>query len=1074
MNKSYTLSNIFFTFMSSYSNNACYLPNEINPVAYNHNQQMSGNAGKDANLDTLLKSIKAKSSTIYDVVESLKKIPSEKAPIIKYYACKYLYSELAYSPAIIKELISGSRDFAEEKPPQELSKEAFKAALEQKLYNVACLIFLSNPSKEDRDNFKRSFEGGQALNVSGATSARGGNDKNENRVSGPVARDAPEPNPIENNTLEDYSNYRNEVEALKKLSLATSDAELLSALKKDQLGYAVEFTRRKVPINKSSSSIFFLLFDKISKDIGQEVGNLDIYLYIIRKYIDYAKVEDVKKFADAVDLILNSKECTNQIPKLLNPIKFIIQLIELATLFSSRFPHKDLRLKNAKQELIDLGHYILRGISSGKQMKYLLLDKDLESRGTLTVILNNSLIEFLNYDAVEEIAGEVWDGPYEVTDNPFSSTSKLWEIGVKSKVSNKEDVEKHVRKNLFTNEIKDMPTHGLEYSIWKHSAGLHVIFFLIEYAIITGGLLITELFINQEYYKMDEFEKQVKENKLSELYKDEEYIKVAESARDRVFIWFLIASLALVSSFRFVTCSLYQFFTARGRRIVTLEWVVNLILFITLFLMYIPYRGEVTMGIQHIKVGGEDIAKLAHNLKEDPYISILSAIAEFCLGLRIAYLLRYTDFLGPLITTMGFMMWKTVQFCVIYFVILCVFSITGSFFLWDLDNRFDRFDKVMFTLFYTSVAGLKVDYYDVPTTIFCIVFVFVVNTTLFFFFMLILNEVYSKIVSKSFSTLHNEILTLRDEYKPHNEYQFMVHSYLVFDVLFCIIFLPFYPALSKKQRESLNRTLLYVEYTLCFILILPVYILIELILLPVCYFMAIANKIKVLREERNDSTLAQRIGELVMFIFIGYLFLLFYLFVDIYYFTLHAFTHEQTKQISKKSEGLNMNVLEEAVFNLEKRKEGEISSESTQEGLAKFLFNDAGKILPKGEEMLAYAKQAAISGGEKYFVKNIRTFLYRFFRSNKLRICLKNHPKIYSMVPLEKGEEEKEKIIITLLSKKFKKKYEEGIKDYCARDSKGIKVSHNTQTIMTGLKELVDKKKNSNIANPSQIMAKLH
>eukprot|EP01022_Parablepharisma_sp_SALTPOND_P000893 TRINITY_DN105208_c0_g1_i1.p1 TRINITY_DN105208_c0_g1~~TRINITY_DN105208_c0_g1_i1.p1 ORF type:complete len:1166 (-),score=71.16 TRINITY_DN105208_c0_g1_i1:21-3332(-) len=1049
-----------------------------------------------ARLALLLDRIKAKELTINDVKHNLDNTVPSKIGVILYYACKYLYPESAEEIQRWTQLQGDQAQLL-----QHLSKDAFEVAVESGLYDIAYhLALVHRPVGSPRTLLqlleKKEYTIIRAL-MGNATKV--GSDADifkfafKNNI--PLAELYETYN--DGNEINSYLARREEDKALFLLAKnckKANDKSLLIALNTGCLEYAVEFAGRNIPIKENAHCVFSLLFQRISKDIDREIGNLDIYLYVIRKYMNSAEQREAMGFVEAVNLILNSKEVTLNLSKLLNPVKFIVQLIELAIQFASHFTQLKMSFDQIKAGLTKLGLDILEEVKSKQQMKAIFLDKDLENRDMLSLILRYYLIDFLNNTMAEEIANEAWNGPYNFTRNLLAPTSTLWKTIVHAKTFRKEDIENKIKEDLLTKKVESMQAHQFEFAVWKNSAAPHVLFSALEYIMVTVALFTAELSINNAYYKMDDIKGAAKGRDLTP-EENVAYYHAVILARNWIFCWYTIALLILTASARFITYPLFQFLTGRGQQMINLQWAVNLVLFLTLLTMYLPYMGEATLGIQHIRVEGEELIRLAEDIKNNPYISILSAIVAFCLGLRIAYLLRYTYFFGPLITIMGFMIRKIVDFGLIFFIVLFIFSLVASLLFSPENEGFERIDYIMATLFQSSLGEFELNppnKYSIQAKVFYVIFAFALNIMLLNFVIAILDEVYSNIAGKSYATLYNEVISLREQYKPHKTYQFMVSSYLIFDVLLCILFLPFYPFMQPNTRKLLNKTLLYLEYTFCFMIILPIYISIELVLLPISYSILILSKVCLLfKEKPDDEPFAKRAGRVLLFLVFGILILLFYVVIDVYYFTLHAYTHRPMQKADNEvDEYASMENFKGMIRYFKTCTEEELPCATVLNDLEKVFAKCSSPYMKRLSCIMWIGQFSTIShyirqisssysknGGVN--LRYLYTIFCRFFRRNKLKLNVKKYfAKPYMTTPIDpqKSNEDLTMMVsqgplvnteissnkielhknIPVVAFKYynRKVYCSGVKNYCARSVKAGAVRIQTQEIVQHLKDL--------------------
>eukprot|EP01022_Parablepharisma_sp_SALTPOND_P023797 TRINITY_DN517_c0_g1_i5.p2 TRINITY_DN517_c0_g1~~TRINITY_DN517_c0_g1_i5.p2 ORF type:complete len:1178 (+),score=141.11 TRINITY_DN517_c0_g1_i5:208-3741(+) len=871
-----------------------------------------------------------------------------------------------------------------------------------------------------------------------------------------------------------HGNEEAAVEALKNEKEIPKDETLLLAIYADYLNYAVEFTNKKIPLGDKASPIFSLLFQKISKYIDSELGNLDIYLYIIKSYIPFTEISHAMEFAEAVELIIASEEIMKHLSKLLNPIKFIVHLIELTIEFKGRFDKTVMRFEPIKDSLTELGLSIFGEVKSKEHARSLLLDEDLESRDTIGIILKYSLIPFLNNPTAEEIARDVWKGPYAPEMNPLFPTSNIWEIVSTTKLYDEEDVEETLREKPFEREKSKDRTHQFEFSVWNNSASLNFFLLAFEYIAFAGMIFVMEFLINKKYNDMRDY---------NETYG--KYYEATEGARDIIFYWFVIALLILISSGRFITYTLFHYFTRRTNESTISQFVINFFLFLTLLVMFLPRIGGDTLGIGTKDVEGKKLEKLAEATKNNQYISIFSAIAEFCLGLRIAFLLKYTDTLGPLVTIIGSMLGKAVRFGIIYIVMLFAFSLSASLLFENDDKGFEEFGKIIFTMFQASQGGFEMNPdkgYKVQSKLFYVVFVFVINIVLLNFVIAIVTDTYSAVVNKSSAMVYQGIILLREQYEPHDEYQFLVASCLIFDVPLSLIYLPIFPLLNPDQKRAFNKGILYIEYTCWFIIIIAVYVVAELLLLPICYIIVVAKKFRLFIKNRDQDSFAKKLGETLLYLVFGIFILLFYILVDTHHFIHHAYTHKpEEKRKERGYEHVPLGRLEEIknvinypdaskpeskeASNAQNARKPQIEREiyvrGANESGSKKESNapDANKSEPKsvidkvrekvfsqeeyekGKDVQDFIMRAGqfstfyqyitkVLKSNKDAIEDLKIFFQRFYRFKKLTVSLRNGgPADYDKYSKD------QKVLVTTMKTYDGNVYKDGIEKFCKSDT---------------------------------------
>jgi len=734
---------------------------------------------------------------------------------------------------------------------------------------------------------------------------------------------------------------------LGKYGNSINGKSLLQALNTGCLKFAVEFAGKKKSIKGSASRIFSFLFRKISKQMPDEIGNIEIYLYILRKYFEFADLDDAIKYADAVDMILDQEFVEEHFWKLFNPVKIIALLIELTKKFNSQFPSMMMRFQKISEELNTLGTDIINEVNVDSIMKFILYDKDVENRDTLGIILDNEIIDFLDNSIVEKIANEVWSGPFDFTKNPLESMSHLYKLVTHDKLFGDKDVEAGLRKKLFARNVEDMQTHKLEYEVWRISAGLRMLFIGFEYIALTVGLFTFELLLRNAFNRMDNI-KSVAEKEGRELNEKEyeKYYNAIVDCKIWTFWWDLDAITMLIGASRCFTLPIFCMLANRGRKWLNLEWLINFITVLLILAMYIPFRPDKEiLGFEHIMMEGQPLIDKVEQLQDDAYTSILTALIAFGLGLRMLYLLRYTNFLGPLITILVSMIRKSLEFTVLFFIILFIFSLSATLLFDTAEPGFDSITNIIITLFQSSIGVFDLnppERFKPEAKIFFVIFIFIVYIMLLNIIVAILSDVYTQESPKSISTLHKDIILLRYQYKPHKQYQFMVSSYFIFDIIICIMFLPIFPFLSKQGKTIFNKCLLFIEYSLILIFIVPFYIVFELLMVPFAFGAAVLNKIMFVWKKRRDQHFIRKIIFALMFLVYGFPLMLFCAIIDTIYFIIGSYSHKPPRRLDKEpSDYAAAEVMKEAVDFLKDFTEEEVPYETVAKGLEAIFSKDA-------------------------------------------------------------------------------------------------------------------------------------
>ncbi len=887
---------------------------------------------------------------------------------------------------------------------------------------------------------------------------------------------------------------------------------LMVAINSGCLKYAVEFASRGRPLKANRVTLVGSLLKRISDRLGSEAGNLDVYLYIIRRYTSVLMVDDAVKFAASMEKILSPQVIERELWKVLNPIKLIVQLIELTGIFASRFDHMRLQFERIVTSLNRLGVTLLEEVNMDQQMKFILFDKDLDDRDVIGLILQYHLVDFLSNTMIEKIANEVWNGPYDLSHNPLAATSVVWKL-VTSHTHSEVDYEYNIRHKALTRNVAAMRNNQYEFAVWKNAAGLKVYFIALEYVMLTAILFMCELVIRDAFYKMDDITAASEGRDFTDEEHDA-YLAQCRRARDYAFWWDIMGVSILIGASRIFTIPLFQVLTGRSRRIFTMDWSLNLVVFFSMLFIYIPTSGVDQLGMEHIMMDGEALIHKVEELQDDAYTSILTAVTVFCLGVRITYMLRYTNFLGPLINILKSMVRKTVEFGIFYFIVLFVFALAATLLFNSEDPAFSRIDYIVLTLFESSIGVFDLnppDNYKPEAKIFYVIFVFVVNILLLSFIVAILNEIYAMMSPKNNSNRHQELFMLRDQYKPHKVYQFMVSSYYIFDIVLCIVFLPIFPFLSVERRKSLNAALLKFEYALCGMVMFSVYLALELIIVPIAYVLTVISKIKLAVAQKREG-LWRRMAPALFFFVCGPLLLFYYVLTDIYYCLLHGFTHKPIAKYDKEaSDYITEETMKDVIDNLKDYTDEDSASCDMIIKSMELIFSRMETpsifrhlLLPSLNKILWIAQFAVFSrfirqlGGLSakaghVNVRLLHDILLQFLRSCQLRQYIKQgFPAVKSMMqvrvvspapptsgavgktltnrsimPLANDSrtvdfdqrsysisDDRKKMSIAALKLYDRALYDKGIEKYCAHDESGVDVPIQLKKIISRLNEI--------------------
>jgi len=161
-------------------------------------------------------------------------------------------------------------------------------------------------------------------------------------------------------------------------------------------------------ITTQQSKICNLLVNAFSKANGQ----LEAKAFLLKRFIHFMRYEQALIFLEAVEERVSDSSRGNILVHTLNVVKSACLLIELLEKVRYNFRFLDRRVKEIKQEIINIAAEFMNDVSSEEEMRFLLLEKDLDSRDALNMIYDNDLVELLQNPFAHNIVHQIWASPY--------------------------------------------------------------------------------------------------------------------------------------------------------------------------------------------------------------------------------------------------------------------------------------------------------------------------------------------------------------------------------------------------------------------------------------------------------------------------------------------------------------------------------------------------------------------------------------------------------------------------------------------------------------------------------------
>lgn len=117
------------------------------------------------------------------------------------------------------------------------------------------------------------------------------------------------------------------------------------------------------------------------------------------------------------------------------------------------------------------------------EMRYLLLEKDLEERDSLDLITKFEIFKFLKSQFAENVVKEIWRSPYATSDSLQAASTNFFLLF--KYYHCEQDIEKQTR--FFTGKsTRKIENNSLQFTVWRFSGKSRAIVEAITTLIITA------------------------------------------------------------------------------------------------------------------------------------------------------------------------------------------------------------------------------------------------------------------------------------------------------------------------------------------------------------------------------------------------------------------------------------------------------------------------------------------------------------------------------------------------------------------------------------------------------------
>jgi len=152
-----------------------------------------------------------------------------------------------------------------------------------------------------------------------------------------------------------------------------------------------------------------------------------------------------------------------------------------------------------------------------------------------------------------------------------------------------------------------------------------------------------------------------------------------------------------------------------------------------------------------------------------------------------------------------------------------------------------------------------------------------------------MSDTYARLSQVRVGLYWSSVIKEMPKYAYDKHYGVLVMFPFVFSFVGFLILPCFAMIKDMKKLEAINEWAFKLFYVPIAVLVLPIFMAVNLALLPIAYFKTILHKVIVFKKYKG----AEHTKNLLVFTFLGLPFLVISQFTDVYYFLMHTFRAKQ-------------------------------------------------------------------------------------------------------------------------------------------------------------------------------------
>ncbi|CDW87773.1 transient receptor potential cation subfamily member 4 [Stylonychia lemnae] len=677
-------------------------------------------------------------------------------------------------------------------------------------------------------------------------------------------------------------------------------------------------------INSQHEKIVSLLVNAFTKTNGL----LEAKCFLLTRFINKMNFEQANKFLEAVDQRVSDSSKGNILILTLNAIKATCLLIELIEKVKSQFGFLSRRVFEVRQKLIKIATAYMNDIQSEEEMRFILLEKDLDERDSLNIIYDCEIIELLKNPFSQNIVQQIWSSQYNNSHSLFSVSS------LHKMLFNYNHCLYDEEENLRFYKARDLSKfgcHGYQFQVWRYSGEsrhmvtfiANLIFTILFHLLIVGHLTdvldmidsdsTIQYWIRKNSESFSTTSQQAIDTKLArQQILDYWYVKVADMqvrSQEILYVMHLSWMILLQHGYNVVFATKNKRFTHLVNFGNFLDFSMFLITLLYSFSYYKGWRYDTWLQI----LSPKELGKIYwENYMRSP-INENAVLISFMivLWLKVAYQFKLISRTGGIYAIMIKLFNQMLIYAVFYFAVLFIFSVIGVVLFNDM-QEFRALHTTLFTMFKATIQDYDVDKMKDARVGAFLGYLYYLSF-LILNIILIINLIVARL-AHSYKIYNKDrdilkllaTLSVREVSEADDKYSAVISAPFPLNVLNLTAGTI---VISLKSPQA-NIALLNVYYLPISLVCLSLFLVYQIVILPFCYFKIIGHKfalmVKSPQGQGARSTL-DRAGQALFFMIFGLILLGLNMIVDIYWFTLHLYKMDLDKSHLQVQQTTNLN-----------------------------------------------------------------------------------------------------------------------------------------------------------------------